>query len=338
MNSLGLEILLLVVQTFGWLVIVLPLFETLHLRLFRSTHRRTRVPFQFSNWFLTFFKAITQRAANDQTRFISYSRKTLLFVLLIFGVMGISLLPLSSAMIFDGRNYFADNGSEVFSTYLLLGLLLALGVIYLLIGFSLDKPFISLTSIEKSVARQSALLAVAFACATTPFVRFDISLRAIVELQMTPMIGALPAWGALVNPVAFICASVAVAIYVRQWQEEEFPPSSVLKKSIQGELLSIELVTYRVARSVDYLLLYSLIVIAFLGGPFLGETSLHPIFAIGIFTLKVFGFATVVLAINFFLPQVHRSQFLRVVFLVLLPMELVGYPLSLALCELLNLH
>lgn len=337
MTSLTFEITFMIIQVFGWLFIVLPLFETIHHRFFQSAHS-TSATFRLVDWFYAFKKALTQQAAKESRSFVSLARKGLLFVSYVLILIGISTLPLSSAITWGENIYFADNGSEIFSPFLLLGLIFCAGFVHLLMGFSFDKHFIALSTIEKSATNQSAILILAIAFMTTPFVDWNTSLRELVDSQMTPVLGFLPAWGALTNPIAFICACIAMAIHLHQWQKDDYPAASVLRKSLQSELLGTELVTYRIARSLEHLLLYALIVVVFLGGPYFIDDSIYPFLALTIFTAKTFLLMFIVLGINYLLPQMQQSLSLRVIFLVLLPLEIIGYPLSLVLSEMLFLR
>lgn len=330
MTSFTFTSFLLITQLFGWLLFVLPIFESVHYRFFQLAHRKSQPTFRFADWYLAFIKALKQRRARDPSLYISLTRKGLLYAALVLTLFGIAVLPISSAINVNGNAIFADNGSEIFSPFLLLALILCVDFIFLLVGFTVEKQFVAMSSVERSSTRQSALLVLALGLITIPYLGTDTSLRGLVEAQRV--------WGAVTNPISFICSCIAITFYLRQWQEDEYPIASVLRKTMQSELQGVELVVFRLARSLEYLLLYAFIVVVFLKGPYLGETSIHPLFAIALFTSKIAALVLVMLAVHSLLPRMKQSQYLRFIFLVLLPLQLVAFPVSLFLSNFFNVH
>lgn len=319
---------LLITQLFGWLFLVLPVFEAIHYRFFQLAHKKSQPNFRFADWYFAFLKALKQRRAHDPSLYLSLSRKSLLYVSLVLTLFGIAALPISSLISFGSEKLFADNGGQIFSPFLLLALILCIDFLFLIIGFTVEKQFVALSTVERSSTRQSALLVLALGLISIPNLELNMSLRAMVDTHP---------WGVVTNPISFVCACIAITFYLRQWQEDEYPVASVLRKTMQGQLQGVELVIFRIARSLEYLLLYAFVVVVFLGGPYLDNISIHPLLAVGIFTLKLAVLVLVILAVHAMLPRLKQSQYLRLIFLVLLPLELVSFPLSLFWIDLLKM-
>jgi NADH:ubiquinone oxidoreductase subunit H len=310
--------MMIVAIEIAWLFFVLPSMEMVHHRLFQSLHPNAGKKNRFLDWYFEFFYVLIRRPAQDTEPYLSFARKGLLYVALVF--------PLVALLTF---------ASGALSVLMVLGLMFCLGIIYLLMGFTFEKNFIALYALEKSLLRQSVVLVLFGAIFAAPFITWNSSLHDIAVAQMSPLLGSLPALGVFRNPIAFLCACVALSIHLKQWEEDEFPLPALLRKPMQSELFGIDLLSFKIARTLEHLAFYSLIAFVFLGGPYLGDLNIEPWFALGIVTAKIFFVAFVVIGIHFWTPRMQQNQLLRLIFLVLLPLELASYPLSLLLNELL---
>lgn len=298
----------------AWLFLVLPIFETAHFRFFNWMYGRSSRQIRLFDWYLEFIHVLKRRPAKEPEFYIAFARKGLLYVSLVVPLAGLSTFV---------------NGD--FSLLSLLGLVFCLGIVHLLMGFTFQGKFIALSSLEKTLLRQSVVLVFLVALIAIPFVNRDITIHQLMEAQAIPLLGTLPAYGVFINPVAFLCACVSISLYLKNWQEDEFPSPLLFRKPVQSELFGIEVLAYKIARNLEYILLYTIVVYVFLGGHYLRHTDIAWYYALGIFSTKLFFVAFLTLGIHFCTPRMKRNQIHRVIFLVLLPLEVASYPLSLML-------
>jgi formate hydrogenlyase subunit 4 len=304
----------------AWLLLVLPAFDTVHRRIFRVLQANPTPKIRIVDWYWEFLRVLKKRPADDLEFYVALVRKGLLYTVLVLSIVTLTMFLNAS-----------------YSPYLVLAIIFCLGIIRLLIGFTFEKNFIALGALDESAQRQGAVLVLLVGMMATWSVSWDISLREIVTMQMKPMVGMLPSFGIFFNPIAFICVSVALSLYLRHWEEEEFSPRAYMRKSAKHELFGIDLLAFKIARNMDHILLYSLVIFVFLGGPYLNDSEISPLTAIAIFSAKLSLVAFAVLGIRLVLPRMN-NQSLRVMFLVLLPLEIISYPLTVGLRRLLNLH
>ncbi len=303
--------MLTVFYEIAWLFIVLPLLETAHLGFFQVRHTDAGRKPRFLAWYLEFLRVLKRRPAQTNPFHIKLARKGLLFTALVLPLVGFSL--------------FIDGS---FSILLVLSLLLCFGLVDLLLGFTFDRNFIALSSLEKSSVRQALILIFLVALFVSPSFSVDTSVQELVLAQMRPLTKALPAFGILANPVAFICVCMGMSLYLWHWDHNEFPKPDSIRMPLQSELFGIDLLNYKIARALEHLLFYTLIVFVFLGGPYLLDTGAGLIFSLAILTAKILLVACFVLSIYFVMPRIRESQTLRLYFLVFLPLLIVSYPLS----------
>lgn len=301
-----------------WLFLVLPTFDTAHRGFFRLLQVEPAPKIRFIDWYADFFRVLQQRQAFDPPIVVVMARKGLLYASLVLSLFCFYML--------------ADEG---YSPYLVLTFMFCLGLIRLLFGFTFEKHFIGLTTLEEVALRQSVVLILALGCIATLFVDIDAPMSEILTLQSEPLIAVLPALGICLNPIAFVCACVAFSMYVRYWQTDEFPPSALLRKGAQHELFGLDLIAFRIVRNLDHLLFYSFAAFVFLGGPRWGGAEIHEALQVIVFTAKLGLVASCVFCVHAVLPRIDR-QALRVVVLVLIPLEVASFPMSVILRTVLN--
>lgn len=306
--------MLTVVYEIAWLFVVLPLMEATHLRFFQAMHKSAAHESRFFGWYLEFFRVLKRTPAQEPPLYIALARKGLLFGSLVLALVGFS---------------FFIEGS--FSVLFVLSVLLCFGLIDLMLGFTFTRHFISLSALEKSGVRQGLVLIFLTALLVSPLFDINKTIQDWVLAQTAPFYGSVPLFGAFVNPIAFLCVLFAMGLYLKHWDDSEFPRPDTLRKPLQSELSGIDLLSYKIARTLEHLLIYTLIVFIFLGGTRNGSTldnNISFISMIAIFTVKILFVACTVLTIYYIMPRLQDRQALRLFFLVLWPLEFVSYPLS----------
>lgn len=303
--------MLVVAYEIAWLFVVLPLMEATHLGFFHAMRPSSARGSRFFGWYLEFIRVLKRRPAQEVSLPIALARKGLLFTALVLPLVGFSLFI---------------NGS--YSILFVLSLLLCFGLIDLLMGFTFDQHFISLSALEKSGVRQGLLLVVLTALLVSPFFTVNQTIHELVLAQMTQLSRQVPALGSFVNPIAFVCVCIGMSLYLRHWDENELPLPDSLRRPLQSELFGIDLLSYKIARGLEHLLFYTLIVFVFLGGPYLGDAGIDFVPSLVILTAKVLFVACFVLCIYYVMPRLQERQTLRLFFLVFLPLEIASLPLS----------
>lgn len=306
--------MLTVVYEIAWLFVVLPLMEAAHLRFFQTMHKGTAHESRFFGWYLEFLRVLKRTPAHEAPLYIALARKGLLFGSLVLPLVGFS---------------FFIEGS--FSVLFILSVLLCFGLIDLMMGFTFNRHFISLSALEKSGVRQGLILIILTALLVSPLFDINKSIQDLVLDQTASLYGSVPRFGAFVNPLAFLCVLFATSLYLRHWDDAEFPRPDSLRKPLQSELFGIDLLSYKIARTLEHLLIYTLIVYVFLGGPHNGASldgNISFTSILALFTVKVIFVACAVLSTYFITPRLQDRQTLRLFFLVLWPLEFVSYALS----------
>jgi NADH:ubiquinone oxidoreductase subunit H len=303
--------MLTVAYEIAWLFVVLPLLEATHLRFFSARHPNTTRESQFFAWYLEFVRVLKRSPAQEIPIHIAFARKGLLFTAIVLPLVGFSLFISGS-----------------FSVLFVLSLLLCFGLIDLLTGFTFDRHFISLSALEKSGVRQGLILIVLTALLVSPFFDVNTTIHEMLLSQMKPLTKSVPGFLAFVNPIAFMCVCFGMSLYLRHWDDNEFPLPDSLRRPLQSELFGIDLLSYKIARGLEHLLFYTLIVFVFLGGPYLQDTGIDFIPMLAILTAKVIFVVCFVLCIYYAMPRIQERQTLRLIFLVILPLILASYPLS----------
>lgn len=302
---------MIVAVEIAWLFLILPVFELAHFRFFSWMYDRGRRRVTLADWYLEFIRVLKRRPAHESDFYIAFARKGLLYVSLVVPLAALSTLV-------DGK----------FSVLGLLGLVFCLGIVHLLFGFTFQSNFIPLESLNRNILRSGVIFILLASLIALPFMSQDMTLADLVSVQARPLFRRFPAFGAFVNPIAFLCACIAISLYLRNWQEDEFPSPLLFRKPLQTELFGSELIAYKVARNLEYLTLYSIVTFVFLGGPYVYSADIVWYEALGFFTLKLFFVAFLTLGIHFCLPRFEGNQIYRLMFLVLVPLEIISYPLS----------
>jgi|GEM_PF-5308968 len=306
--------MLTVVYEIAWLFVVVPFLEATHLRFFQAMHKSAAHESRFFGWYLEFFRVLRRSPAHEAPLYIALARKGLLFGALVLALVGFS--------------FFIDGS---FSVLFVLSVLLCFGLIDLMMGFTFNRHFISLSALEKSGVRQGLVLIVLTALLVSPLFDINKSIQDLMLGQTAPFYGSVPMFGAFVNPIAFLCVLFATSLYLRHWDDSEFSRPDSLRKTLQSELFGIDLLSYKIARTLEHLLIYMLIVYIFLGGTHNGgslDQNISFISMFAIFTLKVLFVACAVLCIYYIMPRLQDRQALRLFFLVFWPLEFASYPIS----------
>jgi NADH:ubiquinone oxidoreductase subunit H len=312
---------------FSWLFLIVPLFSVLHQRLLPM---RCAFSFKHSNplgWFLELWRVLGLRSSRPYFFHREFITRILILIFLILCTLVIAVIPISTPWSF-GQELFPLHHSGEFSLYFVLSILFLIGFIYTAIGFTLKPSLLQLTSLEQFFSRQSIVIIIAFACFSLSLTSKSQNLQTIAARQTIFFLPSIPSWGILMNPLAFITASLALAFYARQWIDNEVGTPGILRNSIETQLVGTLLVTFKIARSLEFLALYAVLITMFLGGPFLMNTQIGPVWSLIIFTLKLFGLVLFVVFLCHLLPRIREEKISRLLLLIFLPLTLAGYLLS----------
>ena len=303
---------------FSWIFLILPLFSVLHQRLLPV---RSASSFKHSNplgWFLELWRVLGLRSRQPYFFHREFTTRILILISLIVSTSVLAAMPLSTPW---------SLASE-FSYVFVLAMLFLIGFIYTAIGFTLKPSLLQLTSLEQFFSRQSIVLVIAFACFSLSLTSKSQNLQIIAAEQTHFMLPQIPAWGIFMNPLAFITATISLAFYTRQWIDNEVATPGFLRNSVETQLVGTLLVTFKIARSLEFLAIYALLATVFLSGPFIMSTQISPVWSLTIFTLKIFALVLFVIFLSYLLPHIQQEKILRLMLLVLLPLTLAGHLLS----------
>ncbi len=309
---------------FSWLFLIVPIFSVLHQRLLPI---RSASSFKHSNplgWFLELWRVLGLRSRQPYFLHNHSIMRFLILISLILSTTALATMPISTPWAF-GENMFSLHHSSEFSLYFVLAILFLIGFIYTAIGFTLKPSLLQLTSLEQFVSRQSIVLVIAVACFSLSITAGSRNLQTIAIKQAHLMLPSIPSWGVFMHPVAFIIATIALAFYTRQWIDNEVATPGFLRNSLETQLVGTLLVTFKIARSLEFLALYALLVTVFLSGPFITNLSIGPAWSLGVFTLKLFALVIFVIFLSHLLPHIREEKIARLMLLVLLPITFVGY-------------
>lgn len=312
-----------------WLLCILPIFTVIHQRYSSINVKISLKQINPLGWFLELWRVLGLRSRKQpdlKTRFLVQA--ILVFTIIISSII-LASLPLANQ--YPGSNsplLLSSNGA--FSIYFVLSLLFLQGFIYTAIGFSLELGLLQLTSLEQFTARQSIILVIAFTCFTTILNGesknlFDLALHQ-VNNQLGP---GIPAWGGISNPIAFIIAIIALTFYTQHWLENEISITTNLRQSIDAHLTGTLLLTFKIAKSLEYLTIYALIITIFLAGPFGFTSTISPFYSLVIFSGKIIILSFGVIFMARILPHIPKHKTMRLMLLVFMPLNFVGYFISL---------
>jgi NADH:ubiquinone oxidoreductase subunit H len=246
---------------------------------------------------------------------INFFRRLLVLISLILSTITLSIMPLSASS-------FTNAGE--FSLTLVLALIVLIGIFQSALGFSFQSSLTPLTALEQFFTRQSLMFAIAFACLSAPTSQHSPTLQALILRQSQVWTGNVLSWGILQNPIAFIVACVALALYTRQWFDNEVATLGALRKPVETKLNTTLLLTFKIARQLEYMSLYALLATVFLAGPCLTQYQVNPFEGFAFFFAKLFLLVMLVLGICHLLPRVRNEQAFRIGVLYLLPLVFVG--------------
>jgi len=311
----------------GWLIIILPLFTVCHQRLSSFKGITSLASLNPLEWFLKSWKILVLQSKNQIPFHTRFFIQLLILFSLLLSLTILAALPLANQFL-DLNNPLLLKSSGEFSLFFILALLFLLGFIYTAIAFLLKPGLLQLTILEQFISRQSFILMIAFACLTLTFTTESKNLHHIALKQTFILIPHVPAWGIILNPIAFVIASIALAFYTRQWINSETFILGNLRKTLDAHLNGVLLLTFKIARNLEFLAIYALLVTVFLAGPFLSNAAIFPLTSLTVFTLKILLLVFFVVFLNRLLPNLPENRVFRLMLLVLLPLNIIGYVIA----------
>ena len=306
----------------AYVLVLLPIFSGLH-RLFsprrQSLKRQFFVPFQ---WLFDLILTLRQVSSQTAARAEQQLRKVMLFFMLFC-----SLFPLLSLPLF-GNGF----GASTLSAGFFFSFLFFQGIFTLGLGLTSTDELARVYMLEQFFSRQALIIAITLSCLTLPYTHSG-TLYFALQQQMGIYSRFIPHYGIFSSPIAFFIAMIALALYTRQWLENEVPLRANLINSIENELPSSQFAVFTFSRELEYLTIHALLVALFLGGPFLATFSISPIMGCVVFGTKILATSLVALAIGQVLPHYFRERAFRVAILWLIPFLLLTNLLRSALAS-----
>lgn len=192
-----------------------------------------------------------------------------------------------------------------------------------LAGYSGGSSLAHLAALRFVALRLSVAVVMGTAALAAARAATTLDLPGLVEAQTRPLIGSLPSWGVLVAPTSFLAALGALAVLGQNVQRGRTEPSLAVAWS--GDASGPVLLGHRIFETLDLLAGACVVAVVFLGGWHLpGVTALPVLTALGKMALTL---VLVVVARNA-LPQLTPAVAVRVCWVVLLPLAIVGLVLA----------
>lgn len=268
-----------------WLFVLLPLTEAIHSYFYQQSGWHDVRRINPLRWYLDFWKLLKQRGAFVLPTSILIVRKIFIFILLSLALMGLFVLVLEKGSL--------DTVALVF----VLAFLFLMGLALLGLGFTMRQPLVKQASLDSVFVRQSMLLIVALAVFATP----------------TP---SQVHFGALLNPIAFLCTCFAITLTIRSNYVHLTSQPSVLRSSLQGELVGTDLLSFRLFNAIECVLLDCIVVLVFL-------TQRQD--TIWVFTAKIFSVELICASAHHLMPPFSTRQVIRVLYLILFGFTLLSF-------------
>jgi len=290
------------------LLVAVPIFASLH-RMFSPRQRTLRAQFYPPyQWFVDLATNLSQappaKAKNSKPIF----RRVTLFLYLFASVLILMSLPI-----------FSDtyNNASVPSS-ILMAFLFILGFATLALGLSSTDALTRILVIEQFFARQALIVVICTSFFMLPYPWFA-PITDVLHQQMALSSRLLVSYGVLHNPVAFGIAIIALAIYTRQWLENEVPLRTNIVASIESELPGPMFALFAISRNLEYFAIHALIVTMFLGGPYFDTPKTDLLQGVLFFGAKLVLTTLATLSVGYALPHYFRDRSYRIAFLWLVP-------------------
>lgn len=188
-----------------------------------------------------------------------------------------------------------------------------------LAGYSGGSSLAHLAALRLVTLRLSVLVVVGAAALASTRAGRTLDLPTLVDTQALPLAGALPRWGVLVAPPSFLAALIALAVLAQHVMRARSDAS--LAVPWLGDATGPVLLGHRIFEHLDLLAGACLLAVLFLGGwhlPILEAPG--PLVTGTKVMLALVGIVTVRNA----LPQLTHAVAVRVCWVVLLPLAVLG--------------
>lgn len=272
---------------FIWLLVLLPLTEAIHSYFYQQSGWHDIKRINPLRWYLDFWKLLGQRGAFFLPASVLVVRKIFIFILLSLALMGLLVLPIG-----------LEKGTlDTVALAFALAFLFLMGLALLGLGFTMRQPLVKQASLDSVFIRQSMLLIVALAVFATP----------------TP---SQVHFGVFLNPIAFLCTCFALTLYIRSNYVHLTSQPSVLRSSLQGELVGTDLVSFRLFNAIECVLLDCIVVLVFL------TERQDTLFVL---TAKIFSVELICASAHHLMPPFSTRQVIRVLYLILFGFTLLSF-------------
>lgn len=188
-----------------------------------------------------------------------------------------------------------------------------------LAGYGGGSSLAHLAALRLVALRMSVVVVVAAAAMASAHAAHTVELPGIVSAQAVPFAGPVPRWGALLAPTSFFAALTALAIHAQHVLRARTEPS--LADPWLGNAIGPVLLGHRVFESLDLVAGAALLAVLFLGGWHVPGLQLpYAAASIGKVALAL----VAIVAARNMLPALTPAVSLRICWIVLLPLAVVG--------------
>jgi len=254
----------------------------------------------------------------------------------------IASLPVLTAVVDDERVVWAPVVGPAVPWQLVYAVVLVSPVSYLVAARAARNPLAILGALRIAAVRTSALLVSALSTAGVMRALSASSLDGLVRASRAPLvdgvpiIGSLPAIGALANPLAFFASFFALVIFASRASR---PGGHARGDLVEGHVMVAAgplLLAQRVFDVVDLLALSGLLATVSFGGAYVpaglvDDAPLAALVAAVTLVVKSLAVAVVMVFVRRALPPLQHDQALRTLWLGLLPLALGALVLGSAL-------
>ena len=232
-------------------------------------------------------------------------------------------------------HHLGVTGADV-SLPLAFGLLFLSTAGILLAGWAGGNHLALLSAIRLGLVRLAALLVLALGASGIVFVGGSLQFSDLLVLQSQDLLGPIPGWGLLRNPIGFGCAIVALGVFGQRLAQSRPDEHAEFVAPFADEATGPTLLFHRYFEVVDLMALSALIATLFGGGWTLpvvdgnlngGYASLDASLRVLVFVVKTLFFASSIVWIRRALPLLRHDQALRLLW-ALVPVATIGLWLS----------